>query len=109
MLLLFHLSLNTWIKPCSYTNLTKLSMFQATIPIQSVASVRISPIYGKDTMKYIDFTAIVVPKVTCELLVSPIPYDSSGLTSLSYSWQLLCSDYQVESICHLGLTFLLTN
>ena len=45
-------------------------------PIQSVASLRITPLYG-DSTKQIDLTAIVLPKVTCDLPVSLVPFDSS--------------------------------
>ena len=45
-------------------------------PIQSVASFRITPLYG-DSSKQIDLTAIVLLKVTCDLPVSSVPFDSS--------------------------------
>ena len=45
-------------------------------PIQSVASLQITPLYG-DSSKQIDLTAIVLPNVTCDLPVSPVPFDSS--------------------------------
>ena len=46
------------------------------VPIQSIASLRITPLYG-DSSKKIDLTAIGLPKVTCDLPVSPVPFDSS--------------------------------
>ena len=44
-------------------------------PIQSVASLQITPLYGGS--KEINLTAIVLPKITCDLPVSPVPFDSS--------------------------------
>ena len=44
-------------------------------PIQSVASLRITPLYGSNME--MDLTAIVLPKVTCDLPVSPVSFDSS--------------------------------
>ena len=44
-------------------------------PKQSVASLRIAPLYGSN--REMDFTAIVLFKVTCDLPVSPVSFDSS--------------------------------
>ena len=44
-------------------------------PIQSVASLQITPLYGGS--KDINLTAIVLPKITCDLPVSPVPFVSS--------------------------------
>ena len=43
--------------------------------LQSVASLRIAPLYGSN--REMDLTAIVLPKVTCDLPVSPVSFDSS--------------------------------
>ena len=44
-------------------------------PIQSVASLRITSLYC-DSSKQIDLIPIILPKVTCDLPVSPVPFDS---------------------------------
>ena len=44
-------------------------------PIQSVASLRISPLYGSN--REINLTAIVLPKITCDLPVLPVQFHSS--------------------------------
>ena len=44
-------------------------------PIQSVASLQITPLYCNN--REINLTAIVLPKFTCDLPVSPVPFDSS--------------------------------
>ena len=45
-------------------------------PIQFVASLLITPLYG-DSFKQIDLTAIVLPKVTGDVSVFPVLFDSS--------------------------------
>lgn len=42
---------------------------------QSVASVRTTAMYGNNPKQF-DFTAIVLPKVTCDLSVVPVPFHS---------------------------------
>ena len=44
-------------------------------PIQSIASLQISPAHYNG--RRIDLTAIVVPRVTCDLPVHPVPFDLS--------------------------------
>ena len=44
-------------------------------PIQSIASFQISPTVHSG--RSIDLTAIVMPKVTCDLPVCPVPFDLS--------------------------------
>ena len=63
-------------------------------PIQSVASLRITPLYGSN--KEINLTAIVLLKVTCDLPVSPVPFDSSW-SHVSFS-RIQHLDYLVGSI-----------
>ena len=74
-------------------------------PIQSVASLHVTPLYG-DSSKEIDLTAIVLPKVTCDLPVSPVPFDSSW----SHISDLLLADpaFGLPNSIYLlpGLTFL---
>jgi hypothetical protein len=45
-------------------------------PIQSIVNLHIKSLYGNSDME-IDLTAIVLPKITCDLPVSPVPYDTS--------------------------------
>ena len=42
-------------------------------PVQSITSFRIASMTSNE--RTIDVTALVVPKVTCDLLTFPVPYD----------------------------------
>ena len=63
--------------PCSPQSVRIFSIAGSSprTPIQCVASLWITPLYGSN--REINLTAIVLPKVTCDLPVLPVPFDSS--------------------------------
>ena len=79
-------------------------------PVRSIASLRISSTHPNG--RKIDLTAIVLPKVTCDLPVTPVPFDLSwthlaGLTLADPAFGeprrvdiLLGVDLFVDTLCH---------
>ena len=65
-------------------------------PLSSVSTFEISSLYSPRARHTI--TAIVVPRVTCDLPLQPVRDASKWTTCQTYLWLILTSEYQEKSI-----------